>query len=272
MRAARTTTSWVPLDSLKFDHAVNPRTPDQARRRVDAIVRDFDPDKLGYLTVSRRDQNGTYVVLDGQHRVAALRRLGYDDQKVECRVYEGLTAQQEADIFLGLNTVRTMSAIHQLLAGIAAGRQPEADIARIVESLNLRIGDQCADGQIAAAKALRVVYGGGRVRRVKPESHPKLLQATLRLILSTWGRQQDALAGQIIEGVGFFLARYGSDVEVSVLVEKLAKNGTPNKLIGEGRALRSAHDLTLSSAIAWRITDIYNKGRVKNRLASWLSR
>ena len=41
--------------------------------------------------------DGTYAVLDGQHRLTALRRLGYD--AANCIVLEGMTIQQEADYF-----------------------------------------------------------------------------------------------------------------------------------------------------------------------------
>ena len=44
-------------------------------KNVAGIVKNFDPAKLGVLVVSHRT-DGTYAVLDGQHRLTALRRLG----------------------------------------------------------------------------------------------------------------------------------------------------------------------------------------------------
>ena len=65
-------------------------------KNVAGIVKNFDPAKLGVLVVSHR-ADGTYAVLDGQHRLAALRRLGYD--AANCIVLEGMTIRQEADYF-----------------------------------------------------------------------------------------------------------------------------------------------------------------------------
>ena len=67
-------------------------------KNVAGIVKNFDPAKLGVLVVSHR-ADGTYAVLDGQHRLAALRRLGYD--AANCIVLEGMTIRQEADYFAG---------------------------------------------------------------------------------------------------------------------------------------------------------------------------
>ena len=65
-------------------------------KNVAGIVKNFDPAKLGVLVVSHR-ADGTYAVLDGQHRLTALRRLGYD--AANCIVLEGMTIRQEADYF-----------------------------------------------------------------------------------------------------------------------------------------------------------------------------
>lgn len=52
-------------------------------KNVAGIVKNFDPAKLGVLVVSRRG-DGTYAVLDGQHRLAALRRLAMTPRTVLC--------------------------------------------------------------------------------------------------------------------------------------------------------------------------------------------
>lgn len=59
-------------------------------KNVSGIVRDFDPAKLGVLVVSHRP-DGTYSILDGQHRLTALRKLGF--AAANCIVLEGMTIQ-----------------------------------------------------------------------------------------------------------------------------------------------------------------------------------
>ena len=62
----------VPLDRIvteEYQRVLN-------MKNVNGIVRDFDPARLGVLVVNHR-ADGTYAILDGQHRLAALRRMGY---------------------------------------------------------------------------------------------------------------------------------------------------------------------------------------------------
>src|SRR5262245_14620837 len=68
----------------------------------DEIAKDFDLNKLGYPIMNFRD--GIYWILDGQHRIYALRENGFGDDVLECEVYENLTDQEMADIFIGTNT------------------------------------------------------------------------------------------------------------------------------------------------------------------------
>src|SRR5215471_18814394 len=59
----------------------------------DRLAAELDLDKLGYPVMNLRD--GIYWVLDGQHRVYALRENGFDDKDtLDCEVYEGLTDAQ----------------------------------------------------------------------------------------------------------------------------------------------------------------------------------
>jgi|GEM_PF-743879 len=63
---------------------------------VDRIVNRFDAAKLGTLLVSFRD--GNYYILDGVHRLAALRKLGYTH--ANCLVLATTNLEQEVNCYL----------------------------------------------------------------------------------------------------------------------------------------------------------------------------
>lgn len=72
---------------------------------VDKLVREWDPRLLTPLTVSCR--NGHYYLVDGQHRVCAMRKLnGGKDVMAVCQVYRNLTYPQEAELYYKLDRAK----------------------------------------------------------------------------------------------------------------------------------------------------------------------
>lgn len=59
-------------------------------KRVARIVDNFDPRQIGALELSKR-KNGTYGIIDGQHRLLALKAVGR--KKVQALVHEDLTVK-----------------------------------------------------------------------------------------------------------------------------------------------------------------------------------
>lgn len=70
---AEQTFEILPLDRLFLETYQRTLNPQKVKR----IVREFDPSKLGVLMISERP-DGRYAVIDGQHRMTALREMGYD--------------------------------------------------------------------------------------------------------------------------------------------------------------------------------------------------
>ena len=72
------------------------------RKRVELIARDFNEYTANEPKVSFR--NGRYYVTDGQHTIEArILRNGGKDLPILCKVYTGLTMQQEALFFAEQN-------------------------------------------------------------------------------------------------------------------------------------------------------------------------
>ena len=111
----------IALDELNLDHY-------QRRTRygkVKSIIKDFNPFLLGVILVSYRD--GKYNVVDGGHRVAALRQMGA--KTVMCQMVYGLTYEQEASLFLDFNCNRTGLTPNEKFAGaVEAKRKSALDI------------------------------------------------------------------------------------------------------------------------------------------------
>jgi len=101
----KTRLHWVPIPLMR----VSPLAQrDLSQARVDELAACFDVEQLGTPVVSHRD--GYFYVIDGQHRIEALKALGYGGRQVQCWTYQNLTEADEAAMFLTLNNTLTVGA------------------------------------------------------------------------------------------------------------------------------------------------------------------
>ena len=91
----RTEIASLNSEQLELDYSYQrPTEPERVRE----IVSQFDPALVNLVKVSARD--GHYYVFDGGHTLAALRKVnGKKSFPVLCKVYYGLTYEDEAILF-----------------------------------------------------------------------------------------------------------------------------------------------------------------------------
>ena len=94
------------------------------RKRVELIARDFNEYIVNEPKVSFR--NGRYYVMDGQHTIEGCILLnGGEDRPILCKVYTGLTMEQEALLFAEQNGhAAPLSAGIRLRAKVVGGDAP----------------------------------------------------------------------------------------------------------------------------------------------------
>ena len=94
------------------------------RKRVELIARDFNEYIVSEPKVSFR--NGRYYVMDGQHTIEGCILLnGGEDRPILCKVYTGLTMEQEALLFAEQNGhAAPLSAGIRLRAKVVGGDAP----------------------------------------------------------------------------------------------------------------------------------------------------
>ncbi len=97
----------------------------------DRIAAELDLNKLGLPIVNHRD--GMFWILDGQHRIYALRQNGFMDDFIECQVYENLTDAEAADMFIGVNNRKQVAPYDKFHLGVHRGLRRETSIRRAVE-------------------------------------------------------------------------------------------------------------------------------------------
>jgi len=244
---------WVPLDQIK----VNPLAQRPvSKARVNHIAANLEIEQIGAPTLNFR--GGSYYVMDGQHRIEAMRKFGFKNEQIQCWVYEELTSAQEAQKFLALNDVAPVKAFAKFKAGVHAGEPEACDIERIVRAQGLVVGDSDQAGAIGAVVALRRVYRRG----------PNVLARSLHIIKNAYG--DAGLDAAVIDGLGHVCARYNGELNDQDAIEKLSRfNGGVNGLLNKAQVTRQATGEPKVTCVAAAAVDIINRGRGGKKLPGW---
>jgi hypothetical protein len=245
---------WVPITLMR----VSPLAQrDLNPARVNKIAASFDLEQIGTPTVSLRDDH--FYIIDGHHRIEALKQIGWGDQQIQCWAYEGLSEADEAEKFLKLNDILVVGSFAKFRVGVQAGRPVECDIDRIVRALNLRVS-QDPDG----------IGSVGTLRKVYERSGPAVLSRALRIVRDAYGAP--GMKGPVIDGIGFLCQRYNGQLDEAVVVNRLGMvHGGVNGLLGKAAELRQATGNRQGQCVAASAVDIINRGRGGKKLPSWWS-
>lgn len=248
---------WIPLNRVK----VNPAAQrDLVQARVDKLVAEFDPEQLGFPTVNFRDSH--YWVVDGQHRIEALKVWLGDDwesQQVQCQTYEGMTEEEEAEVFLKVNDNLAVQAFAKFRVGVQAGRPDETEVDKVVRQCMLRVSQDKGDGAIGAV---------GTLMRLYRRSDSQTLARTLLIIRDAYG--DPGLEAAVIDGLGLLATRYNGELDDARLVTRLkSAHGGVNALLGKAENLRKQTGNPRGHCVAAAAVEINNSGRGGKKLPSW---
>jgi hypothetical protein len=250
---------WIDVSSLMVDTEYQ---RELSTAWVRKIAREFDPDVLGVLIVSRRDDGNIYVV-DGQHRVAAIKEMGWGDQKVPCNVYEGLSLQDEAKIFWKPQTNRKYLAPGpRFRARLIHGDRDALRIRDIVEengfTITVNAGGAGPEKSISAVAALEHVYNLGEAKLVE----------VMELIRDGYGDSGDRVGLPIIGGLESFCQKYRGHYDRERLV-KILREHTMTSIAAQGADLARVTGADKRNAHGMVILKLYNSRLQHNRLPSW---
>jgi len=236
--------------------------------KIDRIVLRFNPGALGVVTVSRRKDRSS-VVVDGAHRVEAVRRVTENRGTVRCHVFTGLTLAEEAQMFLDLNHTSKPLYIDQFRVRIEAEDPIAVGISKIVHSYGWTISPLAANGNINAPAALERLW---RLSE-RLELEPHLVQLTILVVTRSWGTERAGVQGVILDGIGRLLAEHGSLIDIDTLIERLRLfKGGPSQLHIEATQFAALQKMRVSMAVASLCTAEYNRYMRKNGLPQWRRR
>lgn len=230
---------------------------DTSKARIDHLAACMDLDALGVFHVSRR-KNGALYVVDGQHRLEALRSLELLDWVVTAEVYDGLDVGEEADLYRRLNDTKRLNRWDMFKAGLVAGTEEPTMINAICESFGLKVTQGSGDACVSCIDTLERLYRRDR----------GLLENVLRIVIEAWGKGAAGFDATILKGIASVVRDAGEDLEAEAFVRSLAKApGGALGIIGRARGLRAAMP---TKSIGWCAAKVmierYNIRRGSNRI------
>lgn len=249
---------FIPARNLQIDHRYQ-RHPNQTH--VNRIARDFRPQIFGTIDVSQRS-DGTYWIINGQHRVSAILKMGRADTPIPCIVHAGLTYESEAMMFHLMNAqTRPMTPQEKLKGAIEAGDPKAMGIRESVEhagfSLNLERSE----------RSLGRIPGVGALTRIARSYQPTHLDDTLGLIAATWGTETGP-RHTVIDAVAVFLSYYRNHWDRKRFISQLRRVDMES-VFRDGRDVSKVLGITSYMGVLYKIVEHYNRGlQMKNRLPS----
>lgn len=227
---------------------------DLHQNQLKKAIEEFNVNLVNFPKVSKRD-DGKYWIMDGDHTVQ-LWRMKFGDKPIMCKVYFGLTWQEEAEIFLAQTGVSSKPTSGEKLNTRLNMKDPE--IVEMINAVNL-CGisvsfkkDNAARGKCNAPDALYKAY--------KAHGRETLMNA-LTTILQTWDGEKESLYTGFIQGMSLFFRKYDGMFKKKDLVNSL-KRQTPDWYIRQSRTIAGRIDVRYARVFL----AAYNSYRSANRL------
>lgn len=225
---------------------------------VDRLVREWDENLLDPLIVSFRD--GHFNVVDGQHRITAMHRMnGGRDVMVLCRVYNGLTYQQEAELCVKLDkSKKPLSMAQSVNALMVSGSDQDInEIQRLMKSRGFSWAVEKKSARRYQITATSVVL---RAYKLLGAS---LFDRMLLLLDGAWTGNPDSLNAYMISGVALLLKTYETELKDDVFIQRLSAFD-PQEIVRRSKADFSTDSKALRCARVLR--EKYNGRKGGNKL------
>lgn len=222
------------------------------------IANEFDTDKFDPPVVSLPNGQGHYHIVEGQHRVWAVRYVFGDNEQLKCRMVNASDPARAAEIFLGINSGRkAIKPVARFLVAVTAAREPETSINRLVGKLGYRVQASKVDYSISAVNSLIYVHD---------RQGFDVLHATLLTLKNSWGGDAAAFQGDVIRGYAIFINEFPY-VNPARMADVIPKAFSPNQLLAAARLYAEQHRISLLEAVSETLRAKYNRGlREKDKL------
>lgn len=197
--------------------------------RVRKIVANFNPNLVNPIKVSYR--NNAYWVFDGQHTMQVLiARNNGRHLPVECKVYYGMTREDEARLFSEQGgIVAKVTNVQKLKSLYEAHDVDVVGFKELLESCGFICDFELfkANKRILSLKAVFDIY---------MKYGKKHLETLLNVLYKAWNGEYESLKKEIIMGLDIFMRSYAGEYKIDRLIKVLSEVN-PVDIVSRGKVL-----------------------------------
>jgi hypothetical protein len=220
-----------------------------SKEKINDMLKSFDEKALTALIVSKRE-NGTYAVIDGQHRYQAGKIAGVE--YFNCLVYDGLEYKVEADMFHKINVKRgIVKSTLQFKSALEAQHEMAIHIKEIVENNGYHIEfvkSTKPTNMIACVAELIKAY----------QISPLHLDLVLQVLRAAYDGNKKSLAVYFIEGTSLFIKNHIKEINLKRFVT-LLKNTPIDTLLEKAKKRKDFEGGRLGYCLEIQMLELYNK-------------
>lgn len=227
-----------------------------SQKRITKVVDDWDYDLVNTPKVSQRT-DGKYYIFDGQHTVAAWSMHEGENVPILCKVYTGLTWEEEKTLFLKQNGLAVdPTTADKLRAEFNANNPDVRGMYNACSEAGVKVYFSNHGGhnryQCVAVSALYGTY-----MSISKQDFTRIMQ----LIVDAWGGESLSLSAGFIKGLKKVYQMFSDRIKDKEMAKSLSKY-TPEYYVREAREIGGSLETKFSTVFL----RVYNKNRSAGRL------
>lgn len=240
----------ISPDKLKVGNYQRP----VSQSKIKKIVDNFDMDLFNNPKVSHR-KDGYYYIFDGQHSMVAHKKIFGEHEPINCKVYEGLTYEEEVNLFVQQNGVCSVVNTNDKLKALYNGH--DIDVVGMVnaaKTVGIKIDFVKGNSQnhISATNAAYFAW-----KLLGKDDFINILS----VIKQTWGGEPSSFQGGFIKGLAIIYKKYGAKIRNETMIFAL-KRHTVDYYIREAADMKGSS----GNRYAKCFINTYNYRKITNRL------
>lgn len=222
----------------------------QSSAHIKRMANDWKDKYFQPPSVAKRD-DGTYAVVNGGHRIQALRNKGYSG-RVPCWVLPVNNIEDEAESFVGTNTrTNNLSYNQRFIAKCVAGDQKAIALKKVIEmhGLGLKKGEQSKANTIKSTSKIYRYFT------------PEVLDEVLEFVNKHWGENQQRLGGYWLDAIRKFRKELQSQLGLDLMSDKVDERFATiqwSTIDSKKNDLRFSDRLSRQYAAKIAFMDLYN--------------